>query len=72
LGSDPWRRRDEPWAAPREGTAFAVRTAAEGPLDRSIFLAARRAGTGRPALKAISLALREQARALGLPGTSEP
>ena len=116
--------RDEPWAAPHEGTAFnaammracralggfdpdrrhrsndlvvleqlvaagqavtllpslgrpgripgvAVRRAAEGPLDRSIFLAARRASTGRPALKAVSLALREQARALGLPGTAE-
>jgi DNA-binding transcriptional LysR family regulator len=113
--------RDEPWAAPRSGTAFddslvracralggfepdrrhrsndlavleqlvaageavsllpslgrpgripgvAVRRCAEAPLDRLIFLAARRASTGRPALKAVSRALRDQARALGLPG----
>jgi DNA-binding transcriptional LysR family regulator len=117
--------RDEPWAAPRSGTAFddslvracralggfepdrrhrsndlvvleqlvaageavallpslgrpgripgvAVRRPAEAPLDRSIFLAARRGSTGRPALKAVSRALREQARALGLPGAAEP
>ena len=48
----------------------AVRRVAEAPLDRSIFLAVRRGSTGRPALKAVSRALRDQARALGLPGTS--
>jgi DNA-binding transcriptional LysR family regulator len=47
----------------------AVRRVAETPLDRRIFLAARRGSTGRPALKAVSRALRDQARALGLPGT---
>lgn len=48
----------------------AVRHPAEAHLDRRIFLAARRASTGRPALKAVSRALRDQARALGLPGTA--
>jgi DNA-binding transcriptional LysR family regulator len=47
----------------------AVRHGAEAPLDRRIFLAARRGSTGRPALQAVSRALRDQARALGLPGT---
>jgi DNA-binding transcriptional LysR family regulator len=47
----------------------AVRHCAEAPLDRRIFLAARRGSTGRPALKAVSRALRDQARAIGLPGT---
>jgi DNA-binding transcriptional LysR family regulator len=114
--------RDEPWAAPRLGTAFddslvracralggfepdrrhrsndlavleqlvaageavsllpslgrpgripgvAVRRCAEAPLDRRIFLAVRRGSTGRPALQAVSRALRDQARALGLPAT---
>ena len=46
----------------------AVRRPAEAHLDRLIFLAARRASTGRPALKAVAGALRDQARALGLPG----
>ena len=48
----------------------AVRRVAEGPLDRRIFLAARRGSTGRPALKAVSRALRDQAAALGLPGSA--
>jgi DNA-binding transcriptional LysR family regulator len=48
---------------------IAVRHCAEARLDRRIFLAARRGSTGRPALQAVSRALREQARALGLPGT---
>jgi DNA-binding transcriptional LysR family regulator len=47
----------------------AVRPCAEAPLDRRIFLAVRRGSTGRPAHKAVSQALRDQARALGLPGT---
>ena len=34
------------------------------------FLAARRGSTGRAALKAVSRALREQARALGLPAAA--
>ncbi len=46
----------------------AVRRCAEAPLDRRVFLAARRGSTGRPALQAVSRALREQARAIGLPG----
>ena len=46
-----------------------VRRAAEAPLERSIFLALRRASAGRAALAAVAAALREQARALGLPGT---
>ena len=45
----------------------AVRHCAEAPLDRRIFLAARRGSTGRPALQAVSRALRDQARAIGLP-----
>jgi DNA-binding transcriptional LysR family regulator len=45
----------------------AVRHCAEAPLDRRIFLAVRRGSTGRPALQAVSRALRDQARALGLP-----
>jgi DNA-binding transcriptional LysR family regulator len=48
----------------------AVRQCAEAPLDRRIFLAARRGSTGRPALQAVSRALREQATALGLPGAT--
>jgi DNA-binding transcriptional LysR family regulator len=47
----------------------AVRHCAEAPLDRRIFLAARRGSTGRPAVQAVSRALREQALALGLPRT---
>jgi DNA-binding transcriptional LysR family regulator len=47
----------------------AVRRVAEAPLERSIFLAQRRGGTGRAALKAVAEALRAQARAIGLPGT---
>jgi DNA-binding transcriptional LysR family regulator len=47
----------------------AVRRCAEAPLDRRIFLAVRRGSTGRPALQAVSRALRDQARALGLPAT---
>jgi DNA-binding transcriptional LysR family regulator len=47
----------------------AVRLVAEAPLDRRIFLAVRRGSTGRPAIKAVSRGLRDQARALGLPGT---
>ena len=43
-----------------------VRRVAEGPLDRRIFLAARRWSTGRSALKVVSRALRDQAAALGL------
>jgi DNA-binding transcriptional LysR family regulator len=46
----------------------AVRTVAEAPLDRSIFLAVRRGSAGRPALGAVADALREQARAIGMPG----
>ncbi len=46
-----------------------VRRAAEAPLERSVFLALRRASAGRAALTAVAGALREQARALGLPGT---
>ena len=46
----------------------AVRRPAEAPLDRSIFLAVRRASAGRATLAAVADALREQARALGLPG----
>jgi DNA-binding transcriptional LysR family regulator len=46
-----------------------VRRAAEAPLERSIFLALRRASAGRAALAAVAEALRAQARALGLPGT---
>jgi DNA-binding transcriptional LysR family regulator len=46
----------------------AVRTPAEAPLDRSIFIAVRRGSAGRPALSAIAEALREQARAIGMPG----
>jgi DNA-binding transcriptional LysR family regulator len=46
-----------------------IRHCAEAPLDRRIFLAVRRGSTGRPALQAVSRALRDQARALGLPGT---
>ena len=45
-----------------------VRRAAEAPLERSIFLALRRASAGRAALEAVAGALRAQARALGLPG----
>jgi DNA-binding transcriptional LysR family regulator len=45
-----------------------VRRPAEAPLDRSIFVAMRRASAGRATLAAVSDALREQARALGLPG----
>jgi DNA-binding transcriptional LysR family regulator len=52
---------------PGRDPRVAVRRAAEGPLDRRIFLAARRGSTGRAALQAVSGALREQARALGLP-----
>jgi DNA-binding transcriptional LysR family regulator len=47
-----------------------VRDILEGPLDRRIFLAARRGSTGRAALKAVSRALRDQARALGLPAAA--
>ena len=46
----------------------AVRRAAEAALDRSIFLAFRRADAGRATLAAVADALREQARAIGLPG----
>jgi DNA-binding transcriptional LysR family regulator len=46
----------------------AVRRASEGPLERSIFLAVRRSTAGRAALAAVAEALREQARAIGLPG----
>jgi len=46
-----------------------VRRIAEAPLDRRVFLAARRGSSGRAALKVVSRALRDQARALGLPGT---
>ena len=45
-----------------------VRRAAEAQLDRRIFLAVRRGSTGRPAVKAVARALRDQAAALGLPG----
>jgi DNA-binding transcriptional LysR family regulator len=45
----------------------AVRRVAGSPLDRRIFLAARRGSTGRAALKVVSGALRDQAAALGLP-----
>ena len=47
---------------------MAVRRAAEAPLERSIFVAVRRGSAGRAALAAVSAALREQARAIGLPG----
>jgi DNA-binding transcriptional LysR family regulator len=53
---------------PGHTPGVAVRHCAEAPLDRRIFLAARRGSTGRPALKAVSRALREQARAIGMPG----
>jgi DNA-binding transcriptional LysR family regulator len=46
----------------------AVRRPAEAPLERSIFVAVRRGSAGRAALAAVSAALREQARAIGLPG----
>jgi DNA-binding transcriptional LysR family regulator len=46
----------------------AVRRPAEASLERSIFLAVRRGSAGRPALAAVAEALREQARAIGLPG----
>ena len=46
----------------------AVRRVAEQPLDRTIFIAVRRGSGGRPALRAVAQALREQARTLGLPG----
>jgi DNA-binding transcriptional LysR family regulator len=46
----------------------AIRRPAEAPLDRSIFIAVRRASAGRAALAAVTEALREQARAIGLPG----
>jgi DNA-binding transcriptional LysR family regulator len=46
----------------------AIRRAAEAPLERGIFVAVRRASAGRAALAAVSSALREQARAIGLPG----
>jgi DNA-binding transcriptional LysR family regulator len=52
---------------PGQIDGVAVRRCAEGPLDRRIFLAARRGSTGRPALQAVSRALREQARMIGLP-----
>jgi DNA-binding transcriptional LysR family regulator len=54
---------------PGRRPGVAVRHCAEAPLDRRIFLAARRGSTGRPALQAVSRALRDQARAIGLPGT---
>ena len=47
-----------------------LRGCAEAPLDRRIFLAVRRGSSGRPALQAVSRALREQARAIGLPSAS--
>jgi DNA-binding transcriptional LysR family regulator len=46
----------------------AVRRPAEAPLDRSIFLAVRRASAGRATLAAVADAVSEQARVLGLPG----
>jgi DNA-binding transcriptional LysR family regulator len=46
----------------------AVRRVAEAPLERSIFIALRRSSAGRAALRAVAEALREQARAIGLPG----
>jgi DNA-binding transcriptional LysR family regulator len=46
----------------------AVRRPAEAYLDRSIFLAVRRGSAGRATLEAVADALREQARAIGLPG----
>jgi DNA-binding transcriptional LysR family regulator len=46
----------------------AVRRPAEAPLERGIFAAVRRASAGRAALSAVADALREQARAIGLPG----
>jgi DNA-binding transcriptional LysR family regulator len=46
----------------------AVRRPAEAPLERSIFLAVRRSSEGRAAIAAVADALREQARAIGLPG----
>jgi DNA-binding transcriptional LysR family regulator len=46
----------------------AVRRPAEAPLERSIFVAVRRGSAGRAALAAVTDALREQARAIGLPG----
>ena len=52
---------------PGRTPGVAVRRVAEAPLDRLIFLAARRGSTGRPALKAVSRALRDQAATLGLP-----
>jgi DNA-binding transcriptional LysR family regulator len=46
-----------------------VRRIVEAPLERSIFLAVRRGSAGRAALAAVADALREQARAIGLPGS---
>jgi hypothetical protein len=46
----------------------AVRRPAEAPLDRSIFLAVRRASAGRATLAAVADAVSGQARVLGLPG----
>jgi len=47
-----------------------VRSVAEAPLERSIFLAMRRGSAGRAALAAVAEALRAQARAIGLPGVA--
>ena len=46
----------------------AVRRPAEAQLERGIFAAVRRGSAGRAALSAVADALREQARAIGLPG----
>ena len=53
---------------PGRTPGVAVRRPADAPLDRSIFLAVRRASAGRATLAAVADAVREQARALGLPG----
>jgi DNA-binding transcriptional LysR family regulator len=57
---------------PGRSPGVAVRRVAEAPLDRRIFLAARRGSTGRPAIQAVARALRAQALALGLPGATGP
>jgi DNA-binding transcriptional LysR family regulator len=53
---------------PGRTPGVAVRRPAEAPLERSIFIAVRRASAGRATLAAVAEALREQARVLGLPG----
>ena len=53
---------------PGRVAGVAVRRAAEAPLEREIFIAVRRGSAGRPALAAVAVALREQARAIGMPG----